>query len=94
MTNAVVLTPPDIRLLLSQMLEREEGLRTLVYDDATGKPIGPGSVVQGHPTIGIGRALDVNGITAVEADFLLENDATTWRRSRRCSTSPLAGGAT
>jgi lysozyme len=74
MTNAVVLTPPDIRLLLSQMLEREEGLRLTVYDDATGKAIVPGTLVVGHPSIGIGRALDVRGISTGEADFLLEND--------------------
>lgn len=55
-------------------LERDEGLRLFVYDDATGKPIVPGYTVIGHPTIGYGRALDVHGITAAEAQFLLADD--------------------
>lgn len=55
-------------------LERDEGLRRVVYDDATGAPLKPGDILKGHPTIGIGRALDVNGITESEARTLLEND--------------------
>ena|ERR1700690_1387845 len=51
-----------------------EGSRLTVYDDATGKPIVPGSVVKGHPTIGIGRALDVNGLTPEEEEYLYQND--------------------
>lgn len=35
-------------------LERDEGWREFLYDDATGKPIVKGSVVEGYPTIGIG----------------------------------------
>ena len=46
----------------------------MVYDDATGKPIRSGTTVVGHPTIGIGRALDVHGISHAEAVFLLEDD--------------------
>lgn len=52
----------------------EEGNRLLVYDDKTGKPIGPGSVVIGHPSIGKGRALDVHGISQAEADTMFDND--------------------
>lgn len=59
---------------LVPMLRAEEGLRLAVYDDATSKPIVPGTKVIGHPTIGIGRALDTNGITSAEADYLLGND--------------------
>jgi lysozyme len=59
---------------LAELLAREEGLRLTVYDDATGQPIGPGTRVQGHPTIGIGRCLDRRGITTAEALALLEND--------------------
>lgn len=55
-------------------LTRDEGMRLFVYDDATGKPIRPGSTVIGHPTVGIGRALDTHGITASEAAFLLGDD--------------------
>ena len=59
---------------LVAILESEEGEKLVVYDDATGKPIRPGSLVVGHPTIGIGRALDVHGITHAEAVFLLNGD--------------------
>jgi lysozyme len=44
------------RLITS--LQQHEGFRALVYDDATGLPIGPGTVVQGNPTIGYGWALN------------------------------------
>lgn len=64
----------DLNAILVPLLKKEEGLRLLVYDDATGAPIGPGTLVKGHPTLGIGRALDVNGISPAEADFLLRND--------------------
>jgi lysozyme len=56
------------------LLAREEGLRLTVYDDATGKPLLPGTLLVGHPTIGIGRCLDRRGITTAEAMTLLEND--------------------
>lgn len=39
-------------------LQGHEGFRPFVYDDATGKPIGPGSHVVGNPTIGYGWALN------------------------------------
>lgn len=55
-------------------LERDEGRRFLVYDDATGLPIGAGSYVIGHPTIGVGRCLDRSGLRDDEIDALLEND--------------------
>lgn len=55
-------------------LQRDEGLRLLVYDDATGKPLTPGMTVIGHPTIAYGRALDVRGITAGEAAAWLSDD--------------------
>lgn len=60
--------------LLTTELIRDEGVRLNVYDDATGLPIRPGSTVKGHPTIGIGRALDVRGLTPDEAQYLLSND--------------------
>lgn len=56
-------------------LRRDEGERLAVYDDATGEPIVQGSVVQGHPTIGIGRLLtDARGITKTESEILLSHD--------------------
>lgn len=61
-------------MILIDQLRRDESLRLTVYDDATGKPIVPGTLVKGHPTIGYGRALDVEGITKDEAEYLLSND--------------------
>lgn len=62
--------------LVGQLLSADEGLRLKVYDDATGEPIGPGSVVKGHPTIGYGLALDTDGITQDEAEFLRQRRVT------------------
>ena len=45
-----------------------------VYDDATSKPIGPGSTLKGNPTVGVGRNLSGRGLTQVEAEYLLGND--------------------
>lgn len=58
---------------LNEELDADEGLRLKVYDDATGLPIGPGSVVKGHPTIGYGLALDVRGLTRDEAIYLRDS---------------------
>ena len=59
---------------IKKILRDQEGSRLIVYDDFNGKEIVPGYVVIGHPTIGVGRALDTNGISLEEEDFLLEND--------------------
>jgi lysozyme len=72
------MTPQQlVELKLDEGTALRKGSRLVVYDDATGKPIGPGSYVVGHPTIGIGRALDTNGLSDLEADFLLSDDVTT-----------------
>ena len=55
-------------------LTGDEGIKLCAYDDASGSYIRPGSRLGGHPTIGIGRALDTQGITAAEAQWLLDND--------------------
>lgn len=62
------------RELLIQELTRDEGLRLVAYDDATGKPLKVGDTIKGHITIGIGRALDVHGISPDECQYLLGND--------------------
>lgn len=62
------------RDLLIQELIRDEGVRLVVYDDSTGKPLKIGDKLVGHPTCGVGRALDVRGITKDEALYLLGND--------------------
>lgn len=56
------------------LVRPSEGSRLTVYDDATGKPIVPGTLVRGHPTIGIGRALDTHGISVTEEALLYQND--------------------
>lgn len=49
----------DRLALLSRLkTSAHEGWRLVVYDDGTGKPIGPGSLVVGHPTIAAGVNLD------------------------------------
>ena len=59
---------------LTEQLIRDEELRLFVYDDATGAPIRPGTVVKGNPTIGIGRSLNIDGLSKEEACYLLAND--------------------
>ncbi len=59
------------------LIKRHEELRLEVYDDANGNKIKPGVTVVGHPTIGYGRALDVDGISVVEADLLLSHGINT-----------------
>lgn len=63
-----------LEAMLEGMLLHDEDKKLFVYDDATGEPIVPGTLVKGHPTIGVGRALDTHGITSAEADYLLTSD--------------------
>lgn len=58
----------------TQDLVRDENNVLYCYDDGTGAPVVPGYRMKGHPTIGIGRALDVNGISAPESVYLCRND--------------------
>lgn len=60
--------------MLEGMLLHDESKRLFVYDDATGEVIKPGTHVLGHPTIGVGRALDTHGISSAEADYLMTSD--------------------
>lgn len=57
---------------LIAQIEAHEGFRRHVYDDKTGRPIVPGSVVEGHPTVGIGLALDKDGLRREEALIILD----------------------
>lgn len=65
---------PSLYDALHKELMGDEGEVLKVYDDATGKPIGPGSVVIGNPTICIGRNLASRGMTKAESDSLFKND--------------------
>jgi lysozyme len=67
-------TKTDGRLEADEGTGPLKGGRLVVYDDATGKAIVPGTLVKGHPTIGFGRALDVNGLSMAEALLLLHDD--------------------
>lgn len=59
---------------LHQLLVLNEGRRRVVYDDATGLPLTPGMTLKGHPTIGIGRCLDLNGVTEAEINAMEADD--------------------
>lgn len=59
---------------LAAVIGDNEACRLVVYDDATGRPLAPGAACIGHPTIGWGRALDVNGLSQDEADILRQHD--------------------
>jgi len=62
---------------VAEQIMHHEGVRLAVYDDATGRPIVAGDIVQGNPTIGVGRLLtDDRGITEDEVMLLLKNDLT------------------
>jgi len=61
------------RTLLAAELRRDEGVRQLLYDDATGKPIVRGSVVVGTPTVGIGRNM-LRPLSNAAIAFLLAED--------------------
>lgn len=56
-------------------LQRDEGWRASIYDDANGQPIKPGVTVHGHPTIAWGFALDVAPLTQTEALPILTSRA-------------------
>ena len=64
-------------------LQRDEGWRSYLYDDANGRPIVSGYTVHGHPTIGFGFALDVSPLTQAEAMPILESrSANMWQSLR------------
>jgi lysozyme len=65
---------PAVEAEVRAELMGDEGKVLRVYDDATGKPIVKGSVVQGNPSIGIGRNLAGRGISDSEAELMLGND--------------------
>lgn len=66
-------TEMDFKVLRKQ-LETHESIELYLYDDATGMPLKPGTVLIGHPTIGVGRCLDTKGISKEESDQMLRND--------------------
>jgi len=61
-------------MTLEKQLILHEGLRLIVYDDATGQPLKPGKKLVGNPTIGVGRNLSGHGLSDDEVHYLLAND--------------------
>jgi len=61
-------------MTIEELLIGHEGIRRLVYDDATGKPLKPGMKLVGWPTIGVGRNCANPGVSHEEAILLLQND--------------------
>ena len=66
---------------IEALVRLHEGRRLRCYDDATGAELRPGDTLRGHPTIGIGRALDRRGIDDEEADWLFARDILEARRA-------------
>jgi lysozyme len=56
------------------LIEKNEAQRLRCYDDANGRLVVPGHTMVGHPTIGYGRALDVDGVTPDEAHQFVVNE--------------------
>ena len=56
-----------------KLIRDNERVMLGLYDDADGKPIVPGKLIKGHPTIGIGRNLE-KGISVEECVLMFEND--------------------
>jgi lysozyme len=67
-------------MALHDDLARDEGLRLLPYDDATGRYLKTGDTIKGNITIGIGRNLQDRGLSPQEVGMLLENDIEIVRR--------------
>lgn len=63
-----------MRERLKKQLIRHEGLRFTVYDDDDGMPIKQGTIVKGHPTIGVGRNLEAKPISRDIAMRMLDED--------------------
>ncbi len=53
---------------------KHEANKPKPYDDVTGLPLLPGTVVKGKVSIGIGRNLTDEGLSQEEIDFLYAND--------------------
>lgn len=59
---------------LRLQLRADEGSRPRPYDDATGKTLHAGVLIQGNITIGIGRNLDAKPLSPAAISFLFEED--------------------
>jgi lysozyme len=64
----------DLLATVRHELLLDEGLRLVVYDDATGRPLRCGDTLRGQATIGIGRNVSSAGLTEAEALYLCDQD--------------------
>jgi hypothetical protein len=71
--------------LFAKLTTPAEADRVRVYDDATGKTIGPGTLVHGNPTIGIGRNVGPSGpgLRQSEIVSMLNNDSGAYEAEAR-----------
>lgn len=63
----------DAIQIATPLVKGNESFRSLLYDDRNDQLIVPGSHVLGNPTIGWGFALNKQGLSGREADYLLQN---------------------
>lgn len=69
----------DVAQMIEELIADEANI-LVVYDDKTGLAIRPGTHVQGHPSIGVGRALDLKGILPTESRLMAANDVAQYVR--------------
>jgi len=70
-----MLTTQDLVALKAQIVAHE-GLRTYLYDDATGKPVKPGDTLIGNLTGGSGYNFSANALPVDVIDLLYERRVT------------------
>jgi lysozyme len=65
----------DVARLKADLL-RDEALRVVVYDDATGRPLKPGDGLQGHTSFGVGhngeKPLSLRAVQVILEDDIAE----------------------
>ncbi len=66
----------DLQKLIAT-LRQAEGVKRYVYDDASGVNLGPGAVLKGWPTVGVGRNLAGVEMSDGAINFLLSEDIAT-----------------
>lgn len=71
------------RDILRNQLRADEAVRNRPYDDATGKTLQAGILIQGKITIGVGRNLNDVGVNDDEIALMLDNDIDEAERTAR-----------
>jgi lysozyme len=64
---------------IEDLIEQHEGRKLIVYDDATGRPLVPGSKVVGNPTFGVGhngqKPLSTAAVNQIKTDDIADATA-------------------